>query len=436
MRYTLILCALVISILVIAGLILNWTLRNEVQSEVDENLEATYDQFLNDNVSSDDLLEWFFQLSEEDGFFNFAYQDRFGNVVGGIAPDIFEIDGFDTVISNDLFDGTFVSDFTVLFEHEDVIDDDKWRVLVGDLDGGRIVIFEPIENIEDALALVTTFLTYVGAALVVATLIAGGILASRQQQRIDKIETGLARIGQGDLSQTLAPQQLHDDLDQIMAGIDDAAVQLNSSMSQLRLFTQNAAHELNTPLARLRAQLDQLDESPEKNAALAEADTVIRTLAGVQRIARLSHRANVKSFADVDLGEIANLMRDLYADVAEENGQSLVVEMEDPATVQGDFQLIAQMASNLIENAMRHAGEKAKITIRADQSTLHFSDTGKGLTAAEAANVFAPFERDQSAGGSGLGLALVKAVADYHRANITNDSTNGFTIRVAFPTPD
>ena len=434
-RYTLILCILVIFVLVASGIVLNWTLQAQVKAEVDEMLVDTYDEFIRADVTTDELVSWFFQLAEEDGFFNFAYQDQFGNIIGGVSPEIFTQDGFATVISDELFDPSFVRNFTVLFAQEDIIDEDKWRIFVGDLDGGRIVIFEPVENVEDALALFAIFLTYVGLALIVVTMTAGGVLAFQQQKRIDQIEARLARVGRGDLTNAKLPAVLRDDLDHIMAGIEDAAAQLDNSITQLRLFTQNAAHELNTPLARLRAQLEQLAESDQKDVALSEADTVIRTLAGVQRIARLSHRPSAESLSIVDLGEVAELMRDLYADVIEENGQQCDILILDSKPVLGDFQLLSQMASNLVENAIRHAGNNAIISIIIKDRQLIVGDTGKGLSDAAVVTAFKPFQRDASAGGSGLGLALVKAIADYHSAVLTTVQENGFSIHVTFPDP-
>ena len=432
-RYTLILCVLVVSVLVVSGVILNWTLRREVLAGVDDELVDTFKELIHDGVTEDMLKTWFFQLAEEDGHLDFAYRDKSGKIFGGVAPALFEQDGFATVISDKLFDRSFVNEFTLLFAQEDIIDEEKWRIFVGDLDGGRIVLFEPIENIEDALELLTTFLIYVGVALVTTTLTAGGVLAFQQQKRIDQIEARLARVGRGDLNKAQVPAILRDDLDHIMAGIEDAAAQLDNSVKHLRLFTQNAAHELNTPLARLKLQLEQLAPSDHKDAALADADAVIRTLAGVQRIARLSHRPSTENLSTVDLDDIADLMRDLYADAIEDAGQNFEIHISDPQPVQGDFQLLAQMASNLIENAMRYGGDAATISILLRGRQLTISDTGTGLSDKEAVAAFEPFRKNDTAGGSGLGLALVKAIADYHGAEITSSQGSGFSVHVTFP---
>lgn len=434
-RHTIILCGIVIFVLLISGFMLNLTIQSQVQTEIDDLLELSYKEFVDDNVAATDLLAWIAELSEDGGYYNFAYQGPNNFVAGGVFPEIFDVSGFQTVIASDLFESTFISEFSVILEEVDGIDQDKWRVFVGTFDGGKIAMFEPIENVEDALKLVTTFITYVGSVLVILILLTGGFLAKRQQNRIDIIDSGLRRIGRGNLEAKIAPKLLRDDLDHIMLGIDDTAQQLSNSMSQLRLFTQNAAHELNTPLARLRATLDQLPENIQKDAALEEADTIIRTLSGVQRIARLSHRPDLAAFADIDLLDVSELMRDLYFDVIEERGQSFELVCGSTQVIRGDFQLIAQLASNLVENGMRHAGENAIIALSVEGRTLTISDNGKGMSQSLSKDAFVPFERDAGAGGSGLGLALVKAVADYHSAEVLLNQENGFAISVRFPKP-
>lgn len=295
-----------------------------------------------------------------------------------------------------------------------------------------MAVFEPISGIEDALDLIPRVVLTVGAALVATTLLAGAVMAWRQQARLDRVSAGIARIGRGDLSHPMAPPQVRDDLDEIMVGIDAAAAQLDGSISRLRLFSQNVAHELRTPLARLRATLEDAPGTPD--AALERTDEVIRTLDAVQRIARLSHQPDPGTLSPVALADVVALAEELFAEVAAENDQSLQTVLEDPATVPGDFQLLAQMLSNLVENAIRYAGPGARITVQARGHCLSVRDTGPGIATDE--DLTEPFARAahaRSGEGSGLGLALVKTIARYHGAALTLTSDGGLEARVSFP---
>lgn len=438
MRNALALSGLFIAVLALCGLWMVVQIRSDVRDEIDTQLKLAHSDMQAQDVTTDDIRAWF---TDEDDLILYteAYRTAAGEVLGTLRPEVFDTLGFQTLSFHSLFQGRYFNSFEwahgrdrAFLDEEPLPDEvDTWRVYVAHLDGGRMAVFEPLSAVEDALGIVPQVVITVGAALVATTLLAGTIMAWRQQIRLDRIRDGIARIGRGDLSQPMAPELVRDDLDEIMLGIDRAAAELNGSISQLKLFSQNVAHELRTPLARLRAVLEDSPALP--SAALERTDEVIRTLDAVQRIARLSHQPAPGTLSPVPLADVATLAEDLFAEVALENGQKLRVVLDAPAVVQGDFQLLVQMVSNLVENAIRYSGNGARITISAQNHCLSVSDTGPGITTSD--DMTEPFARaaeSRAHDGSGLGLALVKAIARYHGAKLSLHSDHGLRAQVSF----
>lgn len=437
LRNALALSAIFIVVLALCGLWLVSEIRSEVRDDIDERLAYTHKEI--STVPVGEIRAW---LTDQDelALFTESLRTPDGEVLGALKANVFDTRGFQTLSADDLFQTHFASSIDLFAdniaefsEFDEAPDIDTWRVFVGPSSGGDLAVFEPISGIEDALTLIPRVVTTVGIALVLTTLVAGVLVARQQQSRLDRIRNGIARIGRGDLSHPIAPEQPRDDLDEIMIGIDAAASELDGSISRLRLFSQNVAHELRTPLARLRATLEATNDVPQ--AALDRTDDVIRTLDSVQRIARLSHRPDPGTLSAVSLRDVVTLCEDLFAEVATENGQRLQVVLEEPAVVLGDHQLLSQMLANLVENAIRYAGKGAEITIRADGRNLSVHDTGPGFT--DEQDMTEPFARASNArnkGGTGLGLALVKTIAQYHGAVLTLRSQDGLHAEVSFPT--
>jgi signal transduction histidine kinase len=131
---------------------------------------------------------------------------------------------------------------------------------------------------------------------------------------------------------------------------------------------------------------------------------------------------------------------DAFAPSAEDARQSLVLAAGAPRPIDGDPELLTQMLVNLVENALRHAGPGARIEVavsRAGEGAwLRVADNGPGVPEAERERLFDRFyrlERSRSTPGSGLGLALVAAVARLHGAEVRlADAQPGLEARVVF----
>lgn len=289
------------------------------------------------------------------------------------------------------------------------------------------------------------------AALVagLATVTAGAILAARVQSRLSSAEAAVALVAHGDLSARLPVSGRGDDLDRISSAINVSLVRLESSVEAMRQVSADIAHDLRTPLNRLRIRIenaaarlaDGLPAEDDLTEAIAESDRINETFSALLRIAQIETGARRAQFTTVDLAALMRTMAEIYADVAADAGHALHLDIAGPVWVNGDKELLTQTLANLIENAIRHCPPGTTITCAvqgaADRVTASVRDTGPGIPVAERGKVLRRLyrlEKSRSTQGTGLGLALVKAVADLHSAGLVlADAKPGLRVELAFP---
>ena len=134
---------------------------------------------------------------------------------------------------------------------------------------------------------------------------------------------------------------------------------------------------------------------------------------------------------------------DLYRPVMDDTGHPFELRLQPCAQVRGDPQLLLQLFANLLDNAVHHTPSGARITLSAQMDgarpTIVVADEGPGIPAEDRQNVFRRFfrrEQSRTTPGSGLGLALVSAIADLHDAEIALcDNNPGLRVIVRFPAP-
>src|SRR4030095_7282206 len=215
-------------------------------------------------------------------------------------------------------------------------------------------------------------------------------------------------------------------------------------MDGLRQVSSDIAHDLRTPLGRLRQHLEDARERAKTTAdydtateaAIAEADELLETFSALLRIAQVEAGAQKSAFAELDLSALALSVGEAYQPAAEDSGHALDIKIEDGVSFTGDRQLLAQMISHLVENALRHtpAGSTGTLALRRTGPgyETEVADNGPGIPESERGKVFDRFyrlDRSRSTSGSGLGLALVKAIAGLHGLTIElGDRTPGLGV--------
>jgi two-component system OmpR family sensor kinase len=245
----------------------------------------------------------------------------------------------------------------------------------------------------------------------------------------------------------LAERGVPEELQPLVASLNGLLARLSEAIAAQRRFTADAAHELRTPLAALRLQLDVARRNDGAGAAafddletgVARASHVVDQLL---TLARVEPEALARMRADCDLVAIARDAIVARAALAAEKAIDLGLARATAATVSGDPASLAILLSNLIDNALRYTPRGGRIDVAVDRAeagpTLTVADTGPGIPPDNRDRVFDRFFRgaDDQQPGSGLGLSIVKRIADAHHAHISLEDRaqgSGLVVRVQFP---
>jgi signal transduction histidine kinase len=325
---------------------------------------------------------------------------------------------------------------------------DPARALTTRLAGGyRLLVagdLEPVEQI-DVTILSIFAVAFAGVLLIgiVGALAFGGYL----RRRLARIEETAGAIVAGDLSRRMVVGPREDEFDRVAASLNLMLDRIASLVANLRQVTTDLAHDLRTPLARLRNQLETLGNQTRPGPARAtvedaveRADEVLKLFEAILRISELEQGSLRSRFAPVDLCKLIRELGETHAPLAEDTGRSLTIEAEGQCIVYGDREFIAQALINLIENAFRHTPEGTPILIGASESfqgpCAFVQDYGPGIAKHDRQRVFERFvrlEAARSSPGHGLGLSLVRAIADAHDAEIMTSGTGGLGVFLRFP---
>jgi two-component system OmpR family sensor kinase len=260
--------------------------------------------------------------------------------------------------------------------------------------------------------------------------------------------TTLVKARRVDALDPLPNEPLPDEVQPLVSALNDLLVRLGAALERERAFMADAAHELRTPLTALHLQMEMLARAANE---AERTDAMERLSAGVQRAIRLVEQmlslARQEPRVDhtrvsVPLHEIA---RDVVAELvpfADAKQIDLGISESQPAFVRGDPDALRTLIRNLVDNAVRYTPAGGRVDVCLEGHTnrivLRVVDTGPGIPPEERARVFDRFYRrpGTSPPGSGLGMAIVKAIADTHGATVALDSGpegHGLAVTVSFP---
>ena len=315
--------------------------------------------------------------------------------------------------------------------------------------GGTLLVGDDEERIDALDSAVLRGFGWAFAGVVVLG-VAGGYLLSRgAHRRLAAISGTAEAIINGDLARRVPVRGNQDDLDRLALTFNRMLDRIEALMVSLKQVSNDIAHDLRTPLTRLRQKLEGGMTSPEGAAAAtagarSDLDAILDTFAALLRIAQIEGGARRAAFRPTDLTQLSRTVVEAFAPSAEEARQTLRLLDGPPVVIDGDAELLTQMLVNLVENALRHAGEGAVVEVKAerlaDGVAVSVTDNGPGVPAAERDRLFDRFhrlERSRSTPGSGLGLALVAAVVKLHDADVRlADAAPGLEATVRFGRPD
>jgi signal transduction histidine kinase len=271
--------------------------------------------------------------------------------------------------------------------------------------------------------------------LVAAIGVAAYPIARQLTRRLERLQRGVESLGAGDLSARVAVEG-RDEVARLAESFNRAASQIEQLVRAHQTLLANASHELRTPLARIRLAVELLKGSADAKSKagleqdIAELDWLVDEILLASRLDAVNE---IEATEEIDLLALAAEECSRYDDVHLEG---------NPATVRGDARLLRRLLRNLLENAKRHGVPPTQVRVTRANGTAVVTvwDNGPGPLQSEFEKVFKPFYRSSGSRtgvGTGLGLALVRQIAQRHGGDascvIADDGRSRFTVTLAQP---
>ena len=258
-------------------------------------------------------------------------------------------------------------------------------------------------------------------------------MARRITRRLEGLKQAVEELGAGNFT-TRVPVAGCDEVTSLAASFNQAAERIDSLLQSHKKLLANASHELRSPLTRIRLAVEMQTEHPtpelsaEIQRNIGELDQLIEEILLASRLDSMREPVSSEPF-------------DLTSLVAEEC-EHVEVECElVPLTLNGDARLMRRLLRNLLENARRHGGDVIRVNMSTTRTeiVIQICDNGNGIPEHERELIFEPFYRPagsrEKEGSYGLGLSLVRQIAEYHKGSVRclPNSQGGTCFEVRLP---
>ena len=318
------------------------------------------------------------------------------------------------------------------------------------MDSFTLVVGRDQSLVEVQLRRMLTALVLMGVAISAAFLWLGYRASLYSLRKLDRMAQTLDLVSKGDAQARLDVSDQNDQIDRVSRAMNLHLDRLSALMTTTRASAAAIAHDLRTPLSRAFLAVNRaqtlLDKGEDARGGLDEIEAELTRLRSIfDAILRISRLEQEKGNADFAVVPLAPLLADLaetFAPLAEDHGQTLtLLPVAADVAVSGDGAMLAQLVANLTQNAISHCPSGTTITLGAatvdGTVRLWVADTGPGIPEAERDKVFDLFysiDPNRTGGGNGLGMALVKAIAERLGGRIMlSDVTPGLRVDVVFP---
>jgi signal transduction histidine kinase len=297
-----------------------------------------------------------------------------------------------------------------------------------------------------------------GGVLAVGVALIAFVVFGPVRRRLRAVQEATEQLGKGDLG-VRAPEHEGDEVAALARSFNRMAEELRIRAEKLqvsdrvrRQLLADVSHELNTPLTAMRGYIETLSmpelalDPPTRqryvNIVMEETQRLERIIGDLLDLARLEGGGTAIRQSRVEVAALfqrvaARHERDLQA-----RRIQLVQRVEpDAGTLVGDPDRLEQAIQNLAANALRHTPEGGTMTLSAERAggeiTLTVRDSGPGIEPDQLAHIFDRFYKGdasrKSAGGSGLGLSIVKAIVERHAGSITARNDEGAVFEIRLP---
>ena len=325
----------------------------------------------------------------------------------------------------------------------------RWRVVALNRESGETMILaQSLEDQRDVLGHLGIVMFLFGVAGVIGAGLAGWAVARNGLRPVRQLTSSVERIARTEDLRPL-PVEGDDEIARLASAFNQMLLALDASRERQRRLVADAGHELRTPLTSLRTNIDLLNQSDDAAGPSLEPE------------ARAEMLADIGS----QIEELTTLVGDLVELARDEPPESVVAEVElsevldhalarvrlrapgvtfdavaHPWWVTGDAAALERAITNLLDNAAKWSPPGSRVSCRLVEGVLTVDDDGPGIAEADRPHVFDRFWRAQESRtmpGSGLGLSIVRQVADRHAGTVAADRSpsGGARLVLCLPGP-
>ena len=327
--------------------------------------------------------------------------------------------------------------------------DGRTRALAVPVDGDErvvVVVGQSLGNRDDALRDVRNSFTVAGPLAVIAASLLGYWLARIGFKPVEGMRRSAGVISARHTGQRLPLPQANDEIRRLGETLNDMLDRLEQSFERERRFVSDASHELRTPIAVAKTELEAAlrtgDYGPDVGesirVAIEECDGLTQLADDLLVVARTDEGGLALLLESLQLKAVLGGIHDRFVDRATSRRRAILIDVDDDVRVFADLSRLRQILGNLVENSLRHGD--GTIVLRAirsgDRIVVDVSDQGAGFSLAFVDRAFDRFARGDQArtrAGAGLGLAIVRALAEAHGGSVdivAPADVPGATVRV------
>ena len=417
----LLIVGLVIGVILIAG-----------RGVISDTAEGTLLDVVHDEIDDVEFDDGYLDLDELDFYRHNVYvqaYDASGLLLGGAGPSDF--------------------DGAAEFHNGEIrsvsVDNQPWLVYdlyLADNNGGVWLRgITSADNNFSAARVITILALIILPVLVVITAVIGWLIARHAFKPVRQITDTVDAINDGDdLTARIGLHRGRDEIHRLAATFDSMFDRLELSFNAEKRFASDTSHELRTPVSIILAECEYARANAQTVEDYQESLDVVerqgRRMSGLinqlLNITRMDQGTQAISREEADFSELVDVVTD---EAVRASGKDFTVEkhIEPGVTANIDVGLMSRLVQNLVENACKYTPDGGKITVSlhaaGGRATLTVSDTGIGIAKRDLGHIWERFwQADSSRGvdrGSGLGLAMVKQIADAHGGKLSVESEPG-----------
>ncbi len=276
--------------------------------------------------------------------------------------------------------------------------------------------------------------------VLIVQFLTSSLAASRSIKPVHQLIDSASGIGDSNISSRLPLPERQDELYDLSITINELLARIEKSMLQQKQFTSDASHEIRTPLSAIRGTLEVLIRKQREPKAyeekisgiIAQVDRLDALLEQLLQLARVESDKAISRSENINLSHLISAMQEKWLKDTEAKNISLHIQVAENANVPADKLFLELILDNLINNAIKYGKERGNVFLSWDASskTLLVKDDGIGISAEHLPNIFNRFYRaDESRSslirGNGLGLSIVKKLADLQNIILSVESQPG-----------